>query len=65
MKIQDSYYYQKFSYEILVNKMFDLYKGLVLDLIHPSGLALFGRFRLNTELISDQSEPELFSLTQS
>jgi hypothetical protein len=64
MKIQDSYYYQKFSYEILVNKMFDLYKGLVLDLIHPSGLALFGRFRLNTELISDQSEPETFTKTK-
>jgi len=38
---------------------------LVRDLIHPSGIALFGRFRLRNELISDQSTPKSFSLTQS
>ena len=65
MKIQDSYYYQNFSYEILVNRMLGVYEKLVKDLIHPSGIALFGRFRLKDEIISDQSEPEVFSLTQS
>lgn len=65
MKIQDSYYYQDFSYEIVVNKMLNVYEKLVTDLVHPSGIALFGRFRVKNELISDESLPQLFSLTQT
>lgn len=65
MKIQDSYYYQDFSYEVLVNRMLSVYETIVKDLIHPSGIALFGRFRLKNELTSEQSESEFFSLTQS
>ena len=65
MKIQDSYYYQDFSYEILVNRMIDVYRTIVEDLIHPAGIALFGRFRLKNELTAEQSEPMSFSLTQS
>jgi hypothetical protein len=64
IKIQDSYYYQNFSYEILVNRMLGVYEKLVKDLIHPSGVALFGRFRLKNEIISDESVPKSFSLTQ-
>jgi len=65
MNIQDSYYYQNYSYEILVNRMLSMYKNIVEDLIHPSGIALFGRFRLKNELTSEQSEAEFFSLSQS
>lgn len=65
MRIQDSYYYQDFSYDIVVNRMLNVYEKMVKDLIHPSGIALFGRFRIKNELISDQSEPEFFSLTQT
>jgi hypothetical protein len=65
MKIQDSFYYQNFSYEIVVNRMLKVYEQTVRDLIHPSGIALFGRFRVKNELISDQSLPEFFSLTQT
>jgi len=65
MKIQDSYYYQNFSYEILVNRMLNVYKNIVEDLIHPSGIALFGRFTLKNEFTAEQSEPEFFSLTQT
>jgi hypothetical protein len=65
IKIQDSYYYQNFSYEILVNRMLGMYKNTVEDLIHPSGIALFGRFRLKNELITEESEAEFFSLTQT
>jgi hypothetical protein len=65
MMIQDSYYYQNFSYEILVNRMLGVYEKLVKDLIHPSGIALFGRFRLKSEIISEQSEPVVFLKTQS
>jgi len=65
MKIQDSYYYQDFSYDILVNRMLNVYKTIVEDLIHPSGIALFGSFRLKNEFTSEQSMPISFSLTQS
>ena len=65
IKIQDSYYYQNYSYEILVNRMLGVYEKIVKDLVHPSGVLLFGRFRLKNELISEQSESEFFSITQS
>jgi len=65
MMIQDSYYYQNFSYEILVNRMLGVYEKLVKDLIHPSGIALFGRFRLKSEIMSDESTPKSFSIIQS
>lgn len=65
MKIQDSFYYQNFSYEIVVNRMLSVYEEIVRDLIHPTGIALFGRFRVKNELISDESLPMFFSRTQS
>lgn len=55
MKIQDSYYYQDFSYEIVAGRMLSSYEQLVRNLVHPSGKALFGRFRLQDTYISDQS----------
>ena len=42
--IQDSFYYQQFSYVIKVSESFDFYESFVKDLIHPSGLKLFGNF---------------------
>lgn len=62
MNIQDSYYYQDFSYEILVNRMLSVYEKIVKDLIHPSGVALFGRFRLKNQMLGVASEPEFFGL---
>jgi hypothetical protein len=55
MKIQDSYYYQDFSYEIIAQRMLSSYEQLVRNLVHPSGKALFGRFRLQDTYTSDQS----------
>ena len=54
-KIHDSYYYQDFSYEIVAQRMSSVYEKLVKDLIHPSGTKMFGRFRLKSEIVSDQS----------
>jgi hypothetical protein len=65
IKIQDSYYYQSFSYDILVNRMLNVYQKVVKDLVHPSGVALFGRFRVKNDLISEPTTPEFFSLTSS
>jgi hypothetical protein len=65
IKIQDSYYYQKFSYEIIVNRMLSVYENLVRDLVHPTGIALFGRYRIKNILVSDESLPVFFSRTQT
>lgn len=42
--IQDSYYYQQFSYVIKVEQSLETYKSLVLELLHPAGLIMFGEF---------------------
>jgi len=47
--LQDSYYYQVFSYEIATEKTIDAYQGLVKELVHPVGYALFGKFAINRE----------------
>ena len=41
--IQDSYYYQAFSYEIKSSNTIDKWRAFVKRLVHPAGLALFGR----------------------
>lgn len=45
--IQDSYYYQDFSYEILAPRMLSTYQNFVNDLLHPVGFQLFGRYWIN------------------
>lgn len=42
--IQDSYYYQQFSYVIKVNESIDTYRTIVKEFIHPAGLQMFGSF---------------------
>lgn len=44
--LQDSYYYQNFSYEITSIVPFEEYKDIVQKLIHPAGMKLFGRYQL-------------------
>jgi hypothetical protein len=41
--IQDSYYYQEYSYEVKTSKALDKYKKILLDVFHPVGNQLFGR----------------------
>jgi hypothetical protein len=64
-KIQDSYYYQSFSYEIVASRMLSTYETLVRDLVHPSGIALFGKYQLRSELLDQPSQPIQFAITQS
>jgi hypothetical protein len=63
-KIQDSQYYQYFSYEIVANRMINTYETFVRDLIHPAGVALFGRYKLSDEQL-DNSEIMSVSISQS
>ena len=57
MAIQDSNYYQAFSYDIVAPRMKLTYEKFVRDLIHPSGIALFGRFSIQSNLISGDNIP--------
>jgi len=43
-KIQDSFYYQDFSYEILTELSIVQYQELIKRVIHPAGMAMFGKF---------------------
>jgi hypothetical protein len=63
--LQDSYYYQKFSYEIIASRMLNTYETYVKDLVHPSGMKLFGRFINKNEFEQENSEVVFSSLNQN
>lgn len=65
INIQDSDYYQIYSYEVVVKRMLDTYEGLVKDLIHPAGHKLFGRYRSSELLFDDVSLLSNSSSSQS
>lgn len=44
--LQDSFYYQNFSYEITSLVPFNEYRDIVQRLIHPAGMKLFSRYQL-------------------
>jgi hypothetical protein len=47
MVLQDSYYYQVFSYELVSEQMLNNYEKFIKDLTHPVGYALFGKYAVN------------------
>jgi hypothetical protein len=47
--IQDSNYYQAFSYVIKIDQSLNTYKTIVKNLIHPAGMAVFGEYDLRNE----------------
>lgn len=48
--IQDSYYYQTFSYVIRIDEQLQSYASLVRTMLHPSGMALFGEYSINNAI---------------
>lgn len=44
--IQDSRYYQTFSYVVKIDERLSSYKSAVKTMLHPSGMALFGEFNI-------------------
>jgi len=44
--IIDSKYWQTQSYDLITSRMLETYETLVRDLVHPSGIALFGTYRI-------------------
>jgi len=52
IKIQDSYFYQKFSYVLKTGKNIDDWKNAFTRLIHPAGFIFFGEILIFIEIIA-------------
>jgi hypothetical protein len=52
-KLQDSWYYQNYSYVIKSDLVLDRFKELVKKTIHPAGMNLFAQVQIRRELQSD------------
>jgi hypothetical protein len=50
MFIQDSYYYQAFSYVIRIDEQLQSYAAAVRSMLHPSGMGLFGEYSINNQI---------------
>ena len=48
--IQDSKYYQSYSYVIKIDERLSSYKSAVKSLIHPAGMALFGEYNITNNI---------------
>ena len=53
--IQDSYYYQDYSYEVRVPLTLDKYKNILYNTFHVAGTELFGQFQLADYISSNLS----------
>lgn len=60
--IQDSKYYQAFSYVLKLDERLDSYKTAVKTMVHPAGTALFGEFEIQNNF---NIEIDLESLVKS
>lgn len=54
IRLQDSYYYQQFSYDIVSTANPDTYQNLAM-MVHPVGTKMFTTYILNTELNLDET----------
>ena len=48
--IQDSKFYQSFSYVIKIDQTLESYKTIIKNLIHPSGMQIFGEYDIRNEI---------------
>lgn len=60
--IQDSKFYQAFSYVIKIDQSLDTYKTIVKNLIHPSGMAIFGEYDLRNEFTINTAVESLIKI---
>ena len=65
MYLQDSNYYQNYSYEIIASRMMDTYEKHVKNLVHPVGMKMFGRFVNKNELTNQSVELVSSSFSQA
>ena len=66
--IQDSRFYQAFSYVIKIDETLSKYKTSVKNLVHPAGLALFGEYDIRNEFdisLELESLIKILSITET
>ena len=51
-RLQDSRYYQEFSYVIRSGQSIDIYRNAVNALLHPAGLALYGSVDIESKVVN-------------
>ena len=59
-KLQDSYFYQKFSYLIRTGNNIELWEDTFRKLVHPAGFIFFGEIALFLYLLNDKAKMPLF-----
>jgi len=57
MKIQDSFYYQDFSYVVRAGAAIADWRGSVKKAVHPAGFAVFGEVSLSTQVATRMTTP--------
>ena len=57
MKIQDSYYYQDFSYVVRVGSAIKDWRGEIKKAVHPAGFAVFGEVSLTNKVETKLTVP--------
>lgn len=62
--LQDSKFYQQYSYQILAPRMLETYESFVRDIVHQSGIALYGKYQLK-DFKTSESVFKYASNTQS
>lgn len=55
IKLQDSYFYQKFSYVIRTGNNFDVWSDTFNKLVHPAGMIFFGEILILLQLLDGKS----------
>ena len=53
--VLQSFEYNNFTYELTVEKEIEKYRKVLLDLLHPAGLKVFGRYAINSRNFSKLS----------
>lgn len=65
MYLQDSFYYQVYSYVVRVTEQLKNYKVLLKEIIHPTGLMLFGEYDISNSFAVSASIKESAVLVQT
>ena len=63
-RLQDGLFYQNYSYEIVAERMLESYDALVRNLVHPAGIALYGRYRSIDFVVDNGNSVEESSIQQ-
>lgn len=63
-KIQDSFFWQDFSYALQTPVGIDVYRNVVNRLLHPAGLALFGTVPIESQLVGRRQHVPSSEVTQ-